>query len=84
MGKIWFSTNCNYALVSRVPENRQIVKLTPIALLKAVKNDVEADGMRIALIKDAAAVIRFDGFLYPIEAYVKCKISIVNCKYMYL
>jgi Xaa-Pro aminopeptidase len=35
------------------------VKLGPISLMKAVKNEVEVEGMRQALIRDSATVAKY-------------------------
>jgi len=58
-GKVWLSSNCNFAMVSEVPESRQIIKITPIALRKAVKNPTEINGMKKALIRESAALCVF-------------------------
>jgi len=59
---------CNYALSSLVPVDRQLVKLTPISLMKAVKNPVEVQGMKNCHIRDASAVC---GFLAWLEEALK-------------
>ena len=64
--KVWVSKNCNYKLVSRVSnvdENRLVVKLTPIARLKAIKNEVEVQGLISAHIRDGAAVVEYFAWL---------------------
>ncbi|ODN05305.1 Xaa-Pro aminopeptidase 1 [Orchesella cincta] len=63
--KIWFNQNTNYALINLIPADRQIMKLTPIALMKAIKNPTEVDGYRKALIRDAAALCEFFAWLEP-------------------
>lgn len=45
------------------PEERQIVQLTPLALMKAIKNPTEVEGMRKALIRDAASLCQFYAWL---------------------
>lgn len=61
---MWLSKNCNFALANSVtPEERQIVQLTPLALMKAIKNPTEVDGMRKALIRDAASLCQFYSWL---------------------
>lgn len=62
-GFIWFSNHANYSLTSFVPLARLRTELTPCALLKAVKNNVEIQGMRNAHIKDAAAVCCYFAWL---------------------
>lgn len=46
-----------------MPEERQIVQLTPLALMKAIKNPTEVDGMKNALIRDAASLCQFYAWL---------------------
>lgn len=62
-GKIWLSKYTRYFLATAVPESRRILKLTPIALMKAIKNPVEVQGMKNAHVRDAAAVCCFFGWL---------------------
>jgi Xaa-Pro aminopeptidase len=64
-GKVWidFST-VNYALTSALPVRDNVVdKPSPIVLAKAVKNDVELQGMRNAHARDATACIKFFNWL---------------------
>lgn len=46
-----------------VPAARRVVRTSPILLLKVVKNEVEANGMREANIRDGAAVIQYLSWL---------------------
>jgi Xaa-Pro aminopeptidase len=50
-------------LVKLVPSDKLLVKLTPISLMKAVKNEVEVAGYKQALIRDAAALCEFLAWL---------------------
>ena len=51
---------CNYRLCSSLRESVKIVEApNPSALMKSIKNDVEADNTRAAHVKDAAAVCKF-------------------------
>lgn len=50
-----------------VPENRIVTAESPIIMLKVVKNDIEAEGMRNAHIRDGAAVIKY---LHYLETHV--------------
>ena len=56
------------ALVSLVPENQLLSDASPIALMKAVKNDTELAGMRNAHVKDAVALCEY---LYWLEKEIK-------------
>ncbi len=50
----------NYALYNSIPENvKQVEKLNPCILMKAVKNDVEIENIKKAHIKDAIAQTKF-------------------------
>ncbi|XP_077992891.1 xaa-Pro aminopeptidase 1-like [Glandiceps talaboti] len=54
--RTWISAKSSYGVVSIIPKRRRIIQSSPIVLSKAVKNDIEIDGMRQAHIKDAAAL----------------------------
>nr|CAD7391976.1 unnamed protein product [Timema cristinae] len=43
-GKVWISSDGSYSLNSMVPEKIRISEITPIALMKAIKNTVETQG----------------------------------------
>ncbi|ODN00352.1 Xaa-Pro aminopeptidase 1 [Orchesella cincta] len=62
-GKIWLAKTCSYNLARIVPENRQIVDLSPLVLLKAVKNPIEIQGFKNALTRDSAILARFYSWL---------------------
>lgn len=50
----------NFALRSAIPQTSTIKELTsPVALLKAVKNETELSGIRNAMVKDGVALTRF-------------------------
>ncbi len=58
--------NANYKLVKSVTDvnaDRLLVKLTPISLMKAIKNQVEVDGYRRCLVRDSAALCEFFAWL---------------------
>lgn len=53
-------TRLNYALYNCVPKNIKIIKATnPCILMKAIKNEVEIENIKIAHIKDAVAHTKF-------------------------
>lgn len=54
-----FNQNTNYALIRLIQEERQLMKLTPIALMKATKNPTEVIGYKNALVRDSAALCEF-------------------------
>lgn len=46
-----------------IPEAIRIMKLTPISLLKAVKNDIEVQGMKRAHLRDSSSIVAFLAWL---------------------
>lgn len=62
-GFVWMAELANYALVSSVPIQSRLLEISPIALMKAVKNPVERQGMRNAHIRDAAALCCYFAWL---------------------
>lgn len=59
-----------------VPASRRVVRLSPVVLLKVVKNEVEANGMREANIRDGAAVIQYLCWLNrSIDTFVVTELS---------
>nr|CAH7769398.1 unnamed protein product [Callosobruchus chinensis] len=62
--RVWFSEKSNLALINVIPKkNRVMTDITPICMMKAVKNPVEALGMRNAHIKDAVALCCYFAWL---------------------
>ncbi|KAJ8613881.1 hypothetical protein CTAYLR_008685 [Chrysophaeum taylorii] len=51
-------TRVTEGLVACVPESRRVLAESPIALMKATKNEAEIEGMRQAHLRDGAAVVR--------------------------
>uniref|UniRef100_A0A1B0CMA8 Xaa-pro aminopeptidase n=1 Tax=Lutzomyia longipalpis TaxID=7200 RepID=A0A1B0CMA8_LUTLO len=58
---ILIPSGCNQAIFEKVPAERRYVVsgYSPIARLKAVKNTVEAQGLRNCHVRDSVAVIRY-------------------------
>lgn len=48
---------------SLIPEDVRVMKLTPISLLKAVKNEVEVNGMKLAHLRDSSSIVAFLAWL---------------------
>jgi hypothetical protein len=44
-GKIWVSPDSSYALSAIIPDKLRVGELTPIPVMKAIKNPVEIQGM---------------------------------------
>lgn len=61
--KIWISKRSSHYFSQAIPKEQCITKLTPIALKKAIKNDVEITGMRNAHIRDAIALCEYFAWL---------------------
>lgn len=73
-GKIWISDSSSYALhvscgLGQIDGKRH-TNITPICLMKAVKNPVEVAGMKNAHLKDAVALVKYFAWL---EDKVKSK-----------
>lgn len=62
-GKVWISSSCSYGPISAVPKKLRLLDVSPIALLKAIKNEVEIQGMINAHLKDAAALCCYFAWL---------------------
>ncbi|XP_037491086.1 aminopeptidase P1 isoform X2 [Jatropha curcas] len=57
---IWVDPgSCCYALYSKLNSEKVLLKQSPLALAKALKNPVELDGLRKAHIRDGAAVVQY-------------------------
>ncbi|XP_052772140.1 xaa-Pro aminopeptidase 1-like [Mya arenaria] len=62
-GKIWISDKSSYGLVSSIPKLRRLIAASPLALMKAVKNAQEIEGMRRAHVKDAVTLCEYFSWL---------------------
>ncbi|CRL00590.1 CLUMA_CG013850, isoform A [Clunio marinus] len=62
-GKVWVSLGSSQALTELVPKQKRIQDITPIAVMKAIKNDVEVDGMRNSHIRDGVALVQYFAWL---------------------
>lgn len=62
-GKFWISPKCSVALTQCVEKNRLFAQTSPVAVMKAVKNDTEIQGMRSAHIKDAVTLCELFSWL---------------------
>lgn len=58
--KIWLCRGSSRAVVSAIPEANRVMTLnSPVAIMKAVKNSKEIEGMAAANIRDAVALCQF-------------------------
>lgn len=62
-GKIWVSSGSSEALTALVPKNKRYQDITPINIMKAIKNDVEAQGMRDCHVRDGVALVKYFAWL---------------------
>lgn len=62
-GKVWLGLASGYALTALVPEPRRLQELSPIAVLKALKNETEAAGMRACHVRDGVALCQYFAWL---------------------
>ena len=67
----------NEALARQVKANEIIRKSSPVAAMKAVKNEAEQQGMRNAMLKDGIALVKWLHWLKPaVEAGGQTEISV--------
>jgi len=58
-GNIWLSDTASQGLVSLVPAKRRHLKVTPVCLMKSIKNSVEIKGFHSSHDRDAAALCQY-------------------------
>ena len=70
-------SSTNYSLATAVPFEKVHSGVSPIASMKAVKNKVEQDGFRAAMLRDGVAVVKFLAWLKSaVEAGGQTEISL--------
>lgn len=73
-------TSANYSLATAVPFEKVCSGVSPIVSMKAVKNKVEQDGFRAAMLRDGVAVVKFLAWLKSaVEAGGQTEISLDEC-----
>lgn len=60
---VWISSMSSYGLSSLVPEDKRFTDITPISVLKAIKNDVETEGLKKCHIRDGMALCQYFAWL---------------------
>ncbi|KAH8333677.1 hypothetical protein KR059_002320, partial [Drosophila kikkawai] len=60
---IWIAPTSSYYLTALIPESRRLQAVTPVNLLKAVKNPVEAQGFVNSHIRDGVALCQYFAWL---------------------
>jgi Xaa-Pro aminopeptidase len=61
--KVWVSVGSSYQFTSMVPKKRRYQEITPVALMKAIKNDVEVQGIRNCHVRDGLALVQYFAWL---------------------
>lgn len=61
--KIWISNNSSYALHADCGEVKKHTDITPISVMKSIKNAVEIEGMRAAHVRDSVALVKYFAWL---------------------
>nr|CAA10526.2 aminopeptidase P [Drosophila melanogaster] len=61
--KIWIAPTSSYYLTALIPKSRRIQEVTPICVLKAIKNDVEIAGFINSHIRDGVALCQYFAWL---------------------
>lgn len=74
-GKVWISTSSSQALTSLVPKHKRYQEITPIQVMKAIKNDVEVRGMINSHVRDGVALVRYFSWL---QEQVKNKVTVTE------
>lgn len=62
-GKVWVSSGSSEALTALVPKQKRHQDITPLNVMKAIKNSVEAQGMRDCHVRDGVALIKYFAWL---------------------
>lgn len=70
-------SSTNYSLATAVPIEKLCEGVSPIASMKAIKNEAEQEGFRAAMLRDGVAVVKFLAWLKPaVEAGGQTEISL--------
>ncbi|XP_058806129.1 xaa-Pro aminopeptidase ApepP-like isoform X1 [Phymastichus coffea] len=78
--KIWLSHTANHALHILCSRATKYVSITPISLMKVVKNRIEIEGMKLAHVWDAIALVKYFSWLEAnVTEHNKCsKVTITE------
>ena len=70
-------TSVNYNLVTAVDKTKRILGVSPIPMMKAVKNKTEQNGFCAAMLRDGIAMVKFLAWLKPaVEAGGQTEITL--------
>lgn len=61
--KIWISNKSSYTLHADCGEIKKHTDITPISIMKAIKNTIEITGMKAAHVRDSAALVKYFAWL---------------------
>ncbi|XP_066598684.1 xaa-Pro aminopeptidase ApepP isoform X2 [Prorops nasuta] len=61
--KIWLSSNSSYAIHRECEKAKKHVAMLPVCFMKAVKNQVEIDGMKSSHTRDSVALVKYFAWL---------------------
>lgn len=61
--KIWISNKSSYALHADCGEIKKHTDITPISVMKAIKNPIEIEGMKAAHVRDSVALVKYFAWL---------------------
>ncbi|EFN83593.1 xaa-Pro aminopeptidase ApepP [Harpegnathos saltator] len=61
--KIWISNNSSYALHADCGEVKKHTDITPISIMKSIKNSTEIKGMKAAHVRDSVALVKYFAWL---------------------
>ncbi|XP_024943564.1 xaa-Pro aminopeptidase ApepP isoform X2 [Cephus cinctus] len=73
--KVWINNEANCALHAEFGDVRKHTAITPVCLMKSVKNEVEIAGLKHAHIKDAVALVKYFAWL---EDQIKNKVLVTE------
>lgn len=62
-GKVWISGKSNYALHKECKEGQTHIAITPVQLMKVIKNETEVEGMKAAHVRDGVALVKYFAWL---------------------
>ncbi|KAG5671242.1 hypothetical protein PVAND_001451 [Polypedilum vanderplanki] len=62
-GKVWISSTSSQSLTNLVVKEKRHQDITPLSVMKAIKNDVEAKGMQDCHVRDGVALVQYFAWL---------------------
>ncbi|XP_017025563.1 xaa-Pro aminopeptidase ApepP [Drosophila kikkawai] len=61
--KIWIAPTSSYYLTALIPKSRRLQEVTPVCVLKAIKNEVEIEGFINSHVRDGVALCQYFAWL---------------------